>query len=101
MKLDKPNLAKSRVEKINRKRNFVHHVGLLRVDCRVVVVGNDVGDGVEVEQVGNEQARRCRTQAAPPFSSVHRFCCPCAVRLLSRTDALELDGSQMRDRYHG
>ena len=49
MKLDKPNLAKSRAEKINRKRNFVDHVGLLRVNCRVVVVGIGVGDGVEVE----------------------------------------------------
>ena len=38
----------------------MHHVGLLRVDCHVVVVGIAVGDGVELEQVKNEDDRRCR-----------------------------------------
>ena len=49
MKLDKPNLAKSRAEKTNRKRNFADHADLLRIDCRVVVVDIGAVDGVEVE----------------------------------------------------
>ena len=76
----------------------MHHAGLLRVDRRVVVVGNDVGDGVEVEQVGNEDDRRCREQARPTVFEHRRFCCPCVVRLLSRMDVLDLDGTQMWDR---
>ena len=47
----------------------MHHAGLLRVDRRVVVVGNDVGDGVELEQVKNEDDRRCR-MALPEAISV-------------------------------
>ena len=64
-----PNHGQNSGDNGCRKEDFVHHVGLLRVDCHVVVVGIAVGDGVELEQVKNEDDRRCR-MALPEAISV-------------------------------